>query len=317
MAIVGGSATGCQLASIFAALGTEVWLIERNARIVRLEDELVSEVMAASFARRGIHLVRGIETVQRIDKREDGLRLTYSEGGQARSLDVETVVMAIGWPGNADTLDLEAANVVSERGYVLVDDYLRTSAPHIFATGDINGRMMLVQSASYEARIAAENAVLGVGQPHAHHIVPHGNFTDPEYASVGLTEKQAHEVEGGYVVSVVPYADLDRAVIDDRTAGFCKLIVSRETHRILGAHIVGEQALEAIQLVAAGMAADMWVEQLAELELAYPTYTAIIGLAARHLVRELGVMPLAPEWHALGAPHAAEWEHSQGWSERL
>ena len=317
MAIVGGSATGCQLASIFAALGTEVWLIERNARIVRLEDELVSEVMAASFARRGIHLVLGIETVQRIDKREDGLRLTYVNRGQARSLDVETVVMAIGWPGNADTLDLEAANVASERGYVLVDDYLRTSAPHIFAAGDINGRMMLVQSASYEARIAAENAVLGVGQPHAHHIVPHGNFTDPEYASVGLTEEQAHEVEGGYVVSVVPYADLDRAVIDDRTAGFCKLIVSRETHRILGAHIVGEQALEAIQLVAAGMAADMWVEQLAELELAYPTYAAIVGLAARRLVRELGVMPLAPEWHALGAPHAAEWEHSQGWSERL
>jgi dihydrolipoamide dehydrogenase len=222
--------------------------------------------------------------------------------------------MAIGWPGNADTLNLEAANVASERGYVVVDDYLRTSAPHIFAAGDMNGRMMLVQSASYEAGIAAENAVLGVGQPHAHQIVPHGNFTDPEYASVGLTEEQARDVEGGYVVSVVPYADLDRAVIDDRTAGFCKLIASRDTHRILGAHIVGEQALEVIQLVAAGMTADMWVEQLAELELAYPTYTAIVGLAARQLVRQLGVMPLAPEWHALGSANTAEWERSQGWS---
>lgn len=315
MAIVGGSATGCQLASIFAALGTEVWLLERNSRIVRLEDELVSEVMAESFAVRGIRVVLGMEAVQRIDKQGDRLRLTYTDGDQLTSLDVDTVVMAIGWPGNADTLNLEAANVASERGYVTVDDYLRTSAPHIFAAGDINGQMMLVQSASYEARIAAENAVLGVGQPHAHHIVPHGNFTDPEYASVGLTEQQARDVEGGYVAAVVPYANLDRAVIDDRTAGFCKLIASRETHRILGAHIVGEQALEAIQLVAAGMAADMWVEQLAELELAYPTYTAIVGLAARDLVRQLGVMPLAPEWHALGTPHVAEWEHSQGWSE--
>jgi pyruvate/2-oxoglutarate dehydrogenase complex dihydrolipoamide dehydrogenase (E3) component len=315
MAIVGGSATGCQLASIFAALGTEVWMLERNARIVKLEDELVSEVVATSLKQRGIRIVLGTESVERIEKGEEGLHLTYVEGGQSRSLTVEVVVMAIGWPGNADTLNLEAAGVHSERGYVLVDDYLRTSAPHIFAAGDINGRMMLVQSASYEARIAAENAVLGVGQPHVHHIVPHGNFTDPEYASVGLTEKEAREVEGGYVVAVVPYADLDRAVIDDRTAGFCKLIASQETHRILGAHIVGEQALEVIQLVAAGMAADMWVEQLAELELAYPTYTAIVGLAARQLVRQLGVMPLAPEWQALGTLPVAEWEHSQGWSE--
>jgi dihydrolipoamide dehydrogenase len=201
--------------------------------------------------------------------------------------------------------------VASDRGYVIVDDYLQTSAPHIFAAGDINGRMMLVQSASYEARIAAENAVLGIGQPNRHQIVPHGGFTDPEYASVGLTEEQARAHGAGYLVAVVPYADLDRAVIDGRTEGFCKLIVSPETHRILGAHIVGEQALEAIQLIAAGMAAGIWVEQLAELELAYPTYTAIVGLAARRLVRDLGVMPLAPQWRSVGQGHAAEWERSE------
>jgi dihydrolipoamide dehydrogenase len=79
--------------------------------------------------------------------------------------------------------------VVSERGYVIVNDYLQTPAPNIFAAGDINVRMMLVRSASYEARIAAENAVLGAGQPNRHQIVPHGEFTDPEYASVGLTEE--------------------------------------------------------------------------------------------------------------------------------
>jgi dihydrolipoamide dehydrogenase len=226
-------------------------------------------------------------------------------------LEVEAVMVAAGWPGNADSLNLGAAGVASERGYVIVDDFLQTSAPHIFAAGDINGRMMLVQSASYEARIAAENAVLGVGQPNRHQIVPHGGFTDPEYASVGLTEAQARAAGTGYLVAVIPYADLDRAVIDDRTAGFCKLIVSPETHRILGAHIVGEQALEAIQLIATGMAADMWVEQLAELELAYPTYTAIVGLAARRLVHDLGVMPLAPQWRTLGQGHVADWERSE------
>jgi pyruvate/2-oxoglutarate dehydrogenase complex dihydrolipoamide dehydrogenase (E3) component len=311
IAIVGGSATGCQLASILEAFGTQVWILERNPRILRLEDQLLSEVMAQAFRQRGIQLVLGMESVGEIEKIDEGLRLSYTIGGREKTLDVEAVLLAIGWPGNADTLNLEAANVKSEGGYVVVDEYLRSSAPHIFAAGDMNGRMMLVQSASYEARIAAENAVFGVGQPYAHQIVPHGSFTDPEYASVGLTEEQAREVEGGYVVSVVSYEDLDRAVIDDRTIGFCKLIVSQETHRILGAHIVGEQALEAIQLVAAGMAADMWVEQLAELELAYPTYTAIVGLAARQVMQELGVMPMAAEWRALGRVHVAEWERSE------
>ena len=311
MAIIGAAATGCQLASIFAAFGTDVWLLERGGRILDKEDALTSEVVAGAFRRRGIGVIDGIDGIDRIEKKREGLRLFYIHEGAVRPLDIEAVLVAAGWPGNADSLNLGAAGVASDRGYVLVDDHLQTSAPHIFAAGDINGRMMLVQSASYEARIAAENAVLGVGQPNRHQIVPHGGFTDPEYASVGLTEEQARTVDGGYLMAVVPYADLDRAVIDERTEGVCKLIVSAETHRILGAHIVGEQALEAIQLIAAGMAADMWVEQLAELELAYPTYTAIVGLAARQLVRKLGVMPLAAEWRALGKAHAAEWERSE------
>jgi len=311
MAVIGGSATGCQLASIMNAFGVQVWLLERGGRILEKEDVLVSEVMTQAFRHRGIQVIDGIDGVDRIEQAENGLRLFYSRSAHTMALEVEAVMLAAGWPGNADSLNLGAAGVASERGYVIVDDYLRTSAPHIFAAGDINGHMMLVQSASYEARIAAENAVLGVGQPYAHHVVPHGGFTDPEYASVGLTEEQARAADGGCLVAVAPYTDLDRAVIDERTEGFCKLIVSPETHRILGAHIVGEQALEAIQLIAAGMAADMWVEQLAELELAYPTYTAIVGLAARHLVRDLGVMPLAPQWRALGKTHLAEWERSE------
>jgi pyruvate/2-oxoglutarate dehydrogenase complex dihydrolipoamide dehydrogenase (E3) component len=311
IALVGGAATGCQLASIFAAFGTRVWLLEVHEHILGREDSLLSQVMDGAFRRRGIEIVTGINSVERIVKTDGALEFWYSQQDQSRMLSVEAVILASGWPGNADGLNLSAANVKSERGYVIIDDYLRTSAPHIFAAGDINGRMMLVQSAGYEARIAAENAVLGVGQPYEHQVVPHGGFTDPEYASVGLTEEGARAAEGDCLVAVVPYADLDRAIIDGHTEGFCKLIASQDSHRILGAHIVGEQALEAIQLVAAGMAADMWVEQLAELELAYPTYTAIVGLAARRLIRDLGVMPLAPQWRALGQPHVAEWERSQ------
>ncbi|MFP4438390.1 MAG: hypothetical protein ACLFVO_14195 [Chloroflexaceae bacterium] len=129
---------------------------------------------------------------------------------------------------------------------------------------------MLVQTGSQDAHVAAENAILGVAQQRRSEIVPHGGFTDPEYGSVGLTEQQARDLSD-CIIAEVPYTDLDRAVVDGRTEGFCKLIVDRETHQILGGHVVGEQAVEVVQLLAAGIAAGLRVEQLADLELAYPT----------------------------------------------
>ena len=309
VAIVGAAATGCQLASIFNAFGVQVYLLDLAPDILPLEDRLTSQVMSLAFQLRGIENLTGIGGVQKIEKNTDGrLMVQYQVADDTQTLEVETVVLAVGWVGNLEDLNLGAAGVETKRGYVVVDDYLRTTAENIYAAGDITGRMMLVQSGSYEGRVAAENAVLGPGNPQQHLVVPHGGFTDPEYGSVGLTEQQATTEGLDYTVAVVPYADIDRGVIDGYTEGFCKLIVSKDNHRIIGAHVVGEQALEVIQLVAAGMAADMWVEQLAEIELAYPTYTAIVGLAARQIVRELGVMPLAPQWRALARAHAAEWE---------
>jgi pyruvate/2-oxoglutarate dehydrogenase complex dihydrolipoamide dehydrogenase (E3) component len=308
--IVGGAATGSQLASIFAAFGSQVTLLDLAPRLMPLEDERVSQTIQAAFEQRGVQVITGIGGVDRIEKSDRACTLHFKQHDQAEQIEAEAIVLAVGWPGNVESLHLDAAGVKTERGYIVVDDYLRTSTPHIFAAGDVTGRMMLVQSASYDARLAAENAVLGAGQPYVRKIVPHGGFTDPEYGSVGLTESQARAQEE-CVVAVVPYSDLDRAVIDDRTQGFGKLIVSTETHRILGAHVVGEQALEIVHLVAAAMSADMWVEQLAELEIAYPTYTAVVGLAARQIVRVLGVMPLAAQWRALGKPHLAEWERSE------
>jgi dihydrolipoamide dehydrogenase len=309
LAIVGAAATGCQLASILDAFGTKVYLFERAERILRAEDEDVSKIVSRGFEQHGIQIIAGIDSLDSIENTGRARRLTYAKDGQTQSIEVEAAILSSGWLGNVSALNLEAAGVRHERNYVMVDEHLRTTTENIFAAGDITGRMMLVSSAGFEGRTAAENAVLGPGQRSEHRIIPHGGFTDPEYASVGLTQEQA-EKNGEYIACKVPYADLDRAVIDRRTTGFCKLIVSPETHRILGAHVVGEQALETIHVVSAGMAADMWVEQLAELELAYPTFTAIIGLAARKAVRQLGVMPLSAQWRAMDTPHA-EWEQSE------
>ena len=312
VAIVGAAATGCQLASVFAAFGSRVHLLEVAPHILGGEDEMVSDCVAGAFSRRDIQLLTGIGGVERIDRGDKLLRLSYTQGGETRALDVEAVVLAVGWPGNVEALNPAAAGVETMRGYVAVDDTLRTSAPHVFAAGDITGRMMLVQSATYEGTLAAENAVLGEDRDYRHAIVPHGGFTEPEYASVGLTELQAREELGDEdcAVAVVPYSDLDRGVIDGHPDGLCKLIVSRSSRRVLGAHIVGEQAVEVVQLVATAMGAGMRVEQLANLELAYPTFTAIVGLAARQLVRDLDLVPVSPRWRTTARPGATEWEHS-------
>ncbi len=310
IAIVGAAATGCQLATCLSTFGVRVTLLEVAPRILAIEDESISQAMTNAFRRCGVEIVTGISGVQRIDKQADGLDLVYTLHDQPQTVRADAVLLAVGWTGNVEALNLDAAGVKAERGRIQVSDSLQTSAPHIFAAGDITGRMMLVQSANDEGRVAAESAVIGVGERDRHLIVPHGGFTDPEYASVGLTEAAARAKEE-CVVAIVPYHDMDRAVIDAHTEGFCKLIVSQETHRILGSQVVGEQALEIIQLVAAGMAAGMWVEDLAQLEIAYPTYTAIVGLAARRVCEQLGVIPLAQQWRTLGRIPQAEWEASE------
>ncbi len=307
--IAGASATGCQLASILSAFGSKVILLDVSPRILGLEDESISAAIHHAFEKRGIKVTLGIKSIHKIEASNSQQLITYeSEEGIVQQA-CGAVILSTGWLGNLDSLNLDAAGVKTNGRYVIVSDSLQTSSAHIFAAGDITGRMMLVQSAGYEALLASENAVLGGDRGEKHNVVPHGGFTDPEYGSVGLTEEQSRQL--GEILSVtVPYSDLDRAVIDDHTEGFCKLIVSRDTHRLLGAHVVGEQALEIIHIVAACMVADMWIEQLAELEIAYPTFTSIIGIAARRIVSELGVRPLSPEWQSLKRAPAAEWERS-------
>jgi pyruvate/2-oxoglutarate dehydrogenase complex dihydrolipoamide dehydrogenase (E3) component len=313
LVIVGAAATGCQLASVMNTFGAEVTLLDVAPHILPTEDAAVTEALQNAFVRRGIDIICGMSSVEKVEQWDGALRLVYKKDDTTMALEADAVVVAVGWPGNVESLNLDAAGVKTERSYITVDDCLRTTAPHIFVAGDIDGKTMLVQSAGYEARVAAENAVGGMDgsgemRTYRPQIVPHGGFTDPEYGSVGLTEGRAREEGHDFVIALASMVNLDRAVIDGYTDGFCKLVVSRDSREILGAHVVGEQAVEIVHLVAATMASGSSVESLANLELAYPTYVSIVGLAARRAVHLLGLMELAPEWCEMGPFYAAEWE---------
>ena len=168
------------------------------------------------------------------------------------------------------------------------------------------------QLASWFAAFGAHVRVLEVA-PHLlseHKLVPHEGLTDPEYSSVGLTEEHAR-ADQDCVVAVAPYQALDRRRIDNHSEGLCKLIVSSTTHRILGAHILGEQDWEVLQHVATAMAGDMQVEQLARLELVYRTFTGIVGLVARQIIPELDRSGISPQAQDQGKMYIAEWEHGE------
>ena len=287
LAVIGGGNTGAQLVTVFRSFGSAVTLLDVADRVLATSDESVSHAVADAFVEQGVVLRLGIDGIDGLHCASDGsIMLTWRENGQDISSSFDAVIMATGWPADIGDLGLENAGVVTSRASVPVDAYFRSSVPHIFAVGDANGRDMLVQAAQFEGEAAAENAVLDANRRIPHHLLPAGGFTDPDYAGVGLTEIDAQRRDELCVVTVVPYSLLDRAVIDDRQRGFLKLIADRRRELILGAHAVGENAVEVIQSVTTAMAAGIDVATLANVRFAYPTYSAVIGIAARALLAE-------------------------------
>lgn len=297
--VVGGADTGCQMASIFEDLGSIVSLFEAGPTLLPSADASVSAELARAFRARNM-IVHTDTLVEALIADGDAIRVAYRSGLVSDHMMTDAVFFAVGWPANLGHLNLEAAGVRATPRAIPVDDYLRTNVEHIFAAGDVNGRSMVVQTARMEGQVAAMNAVLGATRQATYEVVPSGSFTDPEYGRVGLTEAQAAQ-QHDVVVGIAHYDDLLRPVADGRPDGFCKLIVDRHSHTILGAHVLGEYSAETVQTVAACMAAGMTVEQLAELQLAFPTFTEAICMAAQKVCRTLGLGRFPLLWSHLGS----------------
>lgn len=287
MLVVGGGSTGVQVASIFSAFGSRVQLFQAGPRILATEDEDVSAAVAAAFRESGMVVREHFGTIESFEKTPTGVRMTFSKDGARDSAEAALVVVAVGWMADTAGLNLATTGVETDRrGCVRVDAYLRTSAPHIFAAGDITGRLMLVPQAIQDGFLAATNAVRGETMALGDQVSPIGSFTDPEYARVGLTEAEARQTHD-VVVARVRFDETTRTIVDGRTIGFCKLIVDRGSSTILGCHVVGERAVELVQVVAIAIAAGMRLHDLVHLPLSFPTYAGILGRAAYRATRQL------------------------------
>ena len=294
MLVIGGGDTGVQLASMFRAFGSEVQLFERGPRILRAADETVAAAVAAALRESGVAVREQFGAITSFDRVPSGVRMNFRNGDRDESAEAALVVMAAGWLADTAQMNLDIAGVeLDPRGTVKVDQFLQTTAPHIFAAGDVTGRLMLVPGAIEDGFVAATNAVRGPTLPLPRRVTPSGSFTHPEYAEVGLTEAKAREIHD-VVTTFVPFEAAVRPIIEGRTFGFCKLIADRRSCRILGCHVVGERAVEIAQLAAVAMAADMPVDDLARVAVSFPTYAEVLVHAAVLAAIELG-LPLSVE----------------------
>jgi pyruvate/2-oxoglutarate dehydrogenase complex dihydrolipoamide dehydrogenase (E3) component len=287
MIVVGAGATGVQVASIFQAFGSKVQLFQAGPRILPTEDEDVSAVVTTAFREAGMIVRENFGTIESFEKTSAGVRMFFNREGARDSAEATLVVVAVGWVADTAGLNLPVVGVeTNARGYVQVNEYLQTSAPHIFAAGDITGRLMLVPQAVHDGFVAATNAVQGATTTLGEQVSPLGSFTEPEYAQVGITEAKAREMHDAVVVKV-SFDETARTIIDGHTIGFCKLVADRATGKILGCHVVGERAVEIAQVVSIAMAGGLQVDSMARVPLSFPTYAGILARAAYRAAQQI------------------------------
>lgn len=280
LAVVGAGAVGMEFADVFNAYGSKVTVIEAIDRVLPLEDRDCSTVVEKAFKKRGIDVFTGAR-LEKAEVGKDGVKLTFKDAaGAVHELQVDRVLSAVGRAPNTEDIGLEKAGVKVERGFIVVDEALRTNVEGIYAIGDCAGHQLLAHKASHEGIACVEHIA---GQSHGgvdYKNVPNCTYCHPEVASVGLTEQQAKEQGLDIQVGKFPWVGIGRAVAGGHTDGFIKVIRDRKYSEILGAHIVGPHATELIAEFVLGRHLESTVEELEKAMHPHPTHSEGIAEAA-------------------------------------
>ncbi|SFI81867.1 mercury(II) reductase [Thermoflavimicrobium dichotomicum] len=280
LAVIGAGYVGLELSNLFHHLGSEVTLLQRGSRILPKTDPEIADAATKALSEKGIQLLTNV-TFERVEMEGTIKRVYISVNGEKRVVEAEHLLIATGRKPNTESLNLDAAGVkAGSHNEVIVDEYLRTSNPRIYAAGDVTMGPQFVYVAAYEGAIAAENA-LGVNQRKIDlRVVPKVTFTNPAIATVGLTEEQA-KVEGHEVkTSVLPLDAVPRAIVNYETTGVIKLVADAKTQRILGVHMVAENAGEVIYAATLAVKFGLTVKDLRETLAPYLTMAEGLKLAA-------------------------------------
>ena len=278
--IVGGGAIGVEFADIYHSYGAEVMIIEMLPRLVPLEDEEISQQLERVFRRRGIGFKTGA-MVGGVAVSEGTAAVTVTDAdGSVSEIECDKVLVAIGVQGNTEDIGLEVAGVNTERGYITVDDEMRTNVPGVFAIGDVTGKLPLAHVASAQGVIAAE-VIAGMNpMPLDYSLMPRATYCRPQIASFGLTEQQAIDAGYSFKVGRFPMAASGKALAMGEPNGMVKLVVDSEVGELLGAHIIGPEATELLGEVGLSRLLEGTTTELGWLVHPHPTISETIKEAA-------------------------------------
>ncbi len=285
MVIVGSGPIGCEFAQIFARFGSRVTLISSSPLPLPKEDTEVGEALKHYLVSDGVIFHGDFHAEEARMEGDEKVLAAHNDQGEEIEARGEEILMATGRAPTAESLKLENAGVELEENGIKVDEHLRTTAPNIYAAGDITGKYLFTHVAEYQGRTVVRNALFPVKTKADHRVVPWTTFTDPEVARVGLTEDEAREEHDYVQVFRQPFSGVDRAITDGETNGFVKIVAGRRG-RILGGHIIGPDAGNLIQEIVLAMRKNIPIQDLSTTIHVYPTLVQANQRAADNYYRE-------------------------------
>ncbi|WP_295531284.1 dihydrolipoyl dehydrogenase [uncultured Thioclava sp.] len=273
--VIGSGAIGIEFASFFNTLGADTTVVEVMDRVLPVEDEEISKFAKKQFEKQGMK-IREKTTVTKLDRKADKVIATLESGGKTETLEVDTVISAVGIVGNVEDLGLEDAGVKIDRTHVIVDEFCRTGVDGVYAIGDIAGAPWLAHKASHEGVMVAEL----IAGKHAHPIKPGSiagcTYCQPQVASVGMTEAKAKEAGFEVKVGRFPFIGNGKAIALGEPEGMVKTVFDAKTGELLGAHMIGAEVTELIQGYVIGRQLETTEEDLMNTVFPHPTLSEMM-----------------------------------------
>jgi dihydrolipoamide dehydrogenase len=277
--VIGSGVTGVEFVHMFKSFGADVTLVVSRQQVLPQKDPEVAAALEADFLRRGVRLFMGARATQ-IESEGDGVKVFTDDGRVAEG---SHALLAIGSIPNSETLGLDNVGIETDGGYIPVDHNCRSSMSHIYAAGDLSGKLPLSSVGTMQGRKIAEH-IMGVHErPHRHldyDKAASAIFTEPEIAEVGLAEADAFAEGRKIRVTKVPFSVSAKALINDDARGFVKIVSDPATGVVLGGSIVGSQAAELISIIALAVTAGLRVSDIAETLFVHPTLSEVVTEAA-------------------------------------
>jgi dihydrolipoamide dehydrogenase len=281
--IIGGGAVGVEFASIFSRFGAKVTLVEMLPRLLPLEDLEISEEIRKLLVKKRIKVLVNAKLEDMQIKDGSACAKVSTQEGEVQDIVAEKALIAVGRRPVTENLGLEKLKVETVRGYISVDEAMRTTAPGIYAIGDVVPTQALAHLASHEGILAMEHIVKGSARPINYDLVPNCTYCSPEVASVGLTEDKAREKGIEVATAKFPFAAVSKATIAGENEGFVKLVSDKKYRQILGVHMVGPRVTELVAEAAVAIGLEATAADLSHIIHPHPTISEGIMEAAHAL----------------------------------